>query len=227
MPRYHIASYAVVAKASASSLFGELSRRINEPVVLYVDRNDKEKLYFTIAITSKHWNFSKEYSSEIYKNSGVIFLEELKFDSHSVVLAVKERCDFLQLIDYYNIRIVKPYIMFHGLRKFCIYGDQSNIEKYIDNLLSYYGLKNVAFTAKPLPSCIKDMVHEITKSYALLTLTKRELEVLLKAYETGYILAPRQGGGLKKLSQLLGLSKPSIHITLRKAINKIVKEIIV
>jgi len=71
----------------------------------------------------------------------VVSFEELKFDSHSIILAVKERCEFFQLINDYNIRIVKPYIMFHGLRKFCVYGDRSSVERFIDNLLSYYGPK--------------------------------------------------------------------------------------
>ncbi|MDK6029148.1 hypothetical protein QPL79_07210 [Ignisphaera sp. 4213-co] len=56
MPKYHIASYAIAVKASASSLFGELSRHVNDPVILYVDRDDKEKLYLTIAVISKHWS---------------------------------------------------------------------------------------------------------------------------------------------------------------------------
>jgi len=56
LPKYHIASYAIAVKASASSLFGELSRHVNDPVILYVDRDDKEKLYLTIAVISKHWS---------------------------------------------------------------------------------------------------------------------------------------------------------------------------
>ncbi|WP_350309098.1 helix-turn-helix domain-containing protein [Ignisphaera cupida] len=86
--------------------------------------------------------------------------------------------------------------------------------------------KNIAFIAKSLLNCVKDIVHEIAKSYTLSILTRRELEILLKAYETGYILAPRRSRGLKKLSQLLGLSKLSIYVTLRKAINKIIEEVI-
>ncbi|MEM1804350.1 MAG: hypothetical protein QXR80_07620 [Desulfurococcaceae archaeon] len=41
-----IKSYVVTAKASPESLFASISKRIAEPLVLYVDRDEKSKLYF-------------------------------------------------------------------------------------------------------------------------------------------------------------------------------------
>jgi len=67
------------------------------------------------------------------------------------MIAVKERCEFYELIENYGVTLLSPYIVKGGKRIFCVMGEEEHIEKYIDNLQSYYGKKNI--TAKRIISC--------------------------------------------------------------------------
>ncbi|MEM4769877.1 MAG: helix-turn-helix domain-containing protein [Desulfurococcaceae archaeon] len=223
-----IKSYVVTAKASPESLFASISKRIAEPLVLYVDRDEKSKLYF-VAFHSRV--NQSDALSEAVKNlrgkekSKIIALKEFKNSTSYFALALKDSCEFLELLISYNVKLVVPYTIHRGFRRFCVFGYAADIEKYLDNLRAYYGEKNVYVKNTDLQQCFEQALITASRNILLSELTPRELHVLYKGYATGYIVQPRKSGGLDAFSKAIGASKPAACITLKKAIGKVLRKI--
>lgn len=221
-----IKSYYVEAKASSESMFANISRKISNPLVLYVDRDTRNSLYF-VAVYSpskQQANFSnvvRNFGSK--EKSNIVAIREYTSSSGNLALVLKESCEFLQLLASYNVKLALPYTIHRGIRRFCVYGDPRDLNKYVDNLIAYYGSKNVALREVEIPKCFELSVLQAARDILLSTLTPRELEILWKAFNTGYLHQPKRSGGLETVSRSVGLSKPATSIILRKALRKMLK----
>lgn len=221
-------TYFITTKASSESLFASISRRVVDPLVLYVDRDEKSKLYFVAFFTRTS---QAGLISETLRNtssrekSKIVSLREYKNPLSYFALVLKDSCEFLQLFTSYNVKLVVPYTIQRGFRKFCVFGYSTDVEKYLDNLKAYYGDKNVYVEKTLVSKCFEHALLGASRHMLFSELTTRELQVLYKAYQTGYIVQPRKSGGLDTFSKTIGVSKPAASIILKKAIGKVFKKI--
>lgn len=227
--RLKIKSYYVEARASSESMFANISRQVSNPLILYVDRDNRSSLYFVAAYLPSR---RIENISSVVKDlrgrerSKIITFKEYASPSGNLAVALKESCEFLQLLYSYNVKLTLPYMIHRGIRKFCVYGDSRDIEKYLDNLIAYYGSKNVSSREIDVPKCFELSFLRATKDVLLSSLTPRELEILWKAFYTGYLHQPKRSGGLGAVSSSVGLSKPATSIILRKALRKMLSRLL-
>ncbi|MEM4953412.1 MAG: helix-turn-helix domain-containing protein [Desulfurococcaceae archaeon] len=141
------------------------------------------------------------------------------------MLALKERCEFYEIVEKYNVTLSVPYMVKDGRRIFCVYGDEDDLEKYIDNLKAFYGEKNILVEKTTPIRCIRRYMHDAIRTYIFSQLTDREKEVLLKAYYDGYI-SSRRRIKLDELAKQLNITKPAASLMVRKTIEKIVKRLL-
>jgi hypothetical protein len=158
---------------------------------------------------------------------GVISFKVLSKDPHAgtYIVALKERCEFVELVENYNAHLLMPYSISSGKRTLCMYGEARDLEKCIDNLKAYYGAKNVYAEKVSLTHCVEEQARNIIHAHVLSHLTERERAFLLKAYSTGYI-SWRRRARLSELAENLNVAKPTASLMTRKAIEKIIKRIL-
>lgn len=218
------ASMRVITQASSQSLFTSLSREVKRSLYIYVFPDYKERTYLTLAYTAGHVA-SSELGSK--PRRGVVNFKVLFRDPHAgtYIVALKERCEFVELIENYNVSLLMPYLINNGKRALCIYGETGDLEKCVDNLKAYYGARNVYAEKVPLTRCVEEQARNIIHAYVLSHLTEREREFLLKAYSAGYI-SWRRRARLSELAEDLNVAKPTASLMTRKAIEKVVKRLL-
>jgi predicted DNA binding protein len=118
-----------------------------------------------------------------------------------------------------------PYIISAGSRLFYVIGEDNNVERFIGNMLSYYGSKNVFLKRLQVSEVIHRHVKAITRYFATSPLTKKEFEVLTKAFLEGFF-SERRDVKLSDVAKSLGLSKPATSIMIRKALRKVLGSIL-
>lgn len=215
----------ITTMSSSRSFFVKLSEETQSSIHLYVYRYQREPLYLAIAHVPKAISPEKIKQSYQGEKSKFIKIERYLGLNGAYMLALKERCEFYELLEDYNVSISTPYTIRSGRRTFCIYGLESDLEKYIDNLKAFYGEKSV-LVEKTTPSrCIQQHVKDTVHVYMLSHLTNREKEVLVKAYDSGY-LSSRRRAKLDELAEQLNVSKSTASLMVRKAIEKIVGKLL-
>ncbi|ACL11422.1 Predicted DNA binding protein [Desulfurococcus amylolyticus 1221n] len=221
-----VISVRVSTKGSTNSFFAKISRNIENKLTLYVYKHPNDNIYLTIAYTPSPLDPGKLFRSmSNIEKSKIISIEKQLGKDESIIVALKERCEFYDLIENYNVFLSIPYIIENGRRVFCVFGDQRNIDKYLENLEAYYGKNNITTKKTTLNECIRLNIGGYVTSYILSTLTKREKEILIKAFDLGYI-SHRRKTTLEDLSLEIGLAKPTASIMVRKAVEKLVKKIL-
>lgn len=109
---------------------------------------------------------------------------------------------------------------------YCVYGDAKDVDKYVDNIVARYGRKKVAIRRVDLAICTSYQMKGIVHSYAFTILTDREKQLIIKALERGYI-SSRRRISLEELAESLNIAKPTASLILRKAIEKVLKRLVV
>jgi predicted DNA binding protein len=219
-----IRSYAISIKASTDSVFVKISKKIDSPIILYVDKDDINQTYMVIIHTNlleigTVLNFLQKINMN--EKTKILTVKEYRISRDRYALALKEKCEFYGILEEYNVRLMVPYVIRNGMRKFCIYGDKYNVEKYIENLKNYYGKSYVEIKQMPFPVCVDNVIKLTSKNYLFSQFTPREYQILESAYNMGYVTQPRRAGGLEKFAGVINASKPTASIMLKKAIKKI------
>jgi predicted DNA binding protein len=219
-----LVSYVVKTSSSTGSLFVGMSREVSSPLLLHVNSLGNS-LYLVTVYTHELIPLSviKEFYGRSEK-SRIVSMSRYVSENLSILTVVKERCEFLELAKGYNVVIQSPYIVHRGSRIYCITGYREPVDKYIDNLQSYYGRRNVIVKRGNPARCLEDIVKIAIRNFLFSKLTPRELYILSRAYEEAYISA-RRGVRLSNLAKRLGLSKPTTSIMLRKALGKLLKDL--
>jgi len=214
----------IITQAPSQSIFTSLSKEVKDTLYIYVFPDSKEKTYLTFVYTPSHVSGSKiGYKSR----RGVISVKVLPrgLRAGTYIVALKEKCEFVELIERYDITLSLPYSISNGKRSLCVYGEVENLERCVDNLRAYYGAKNVHAEKIPLIYCLEQQARSIINAYILSYLTEREREFLLKACTVGY-MSQRRRAKLSDLAGNLNVSKPTASLMIRKAIEKIVKRLL-
>jgi len=119
-----------------------------------------------------------------------------------------------------------PYIFNSGSREYIAMGPKEAMETYLSQVSKYYTPENVDFI---YINTAKDLINLLVKNsfMSVLTdkLTSSEMRILKNAFEMGYFEYPRsmrQG----EIGTLFNLSKVTVCIHLRKALKKIMEDVI-
>ena len=202
-----------------------MSEGVGGKAALHVYKQPRSGLYLVAAYFPGTANLAEAFeNANRLERSKILRIEKFVAKEGTLVLALKERCEFYGLIENYGIHILTPYVMDGGCRIFCVYGNSEDLEKYIDNLEAYYGKNCVSVKKMSIFECLRSQMRDNIALFVLSTLTEREREVLLRAYRLGY-LSPRRKTSLRELSLEVGLAKPTTSIMVGKALRKLVQRV--
>lgn len=142
------------------------------------------------------------------------------------MMALKSKCDFIQLAEENKVSILSPYVFDKGIRKYLVLGNTANLSRYRESVSEFYGESNVY--SRPI-SFTEHLSMLLSKRVAFSVisdkLTTNEIEVLKHAFISGYFDYPKQIT-LDALASSLGLSKVTVDIHIRKAVRKILEEML-
>ncbi len=208
------------------SFFGILSRETNSSILLNVSPLPYENKYLVFAYT---YSDIKDYVRKIYMRYKsmeryIKSLRAYRINRGTLIIAVKEACPFIEIALKHNIIVVSPYIFDRGVRKYLVVGTPDNINEYIFHVVERYGRNNTFIERVRNVERLKKFIAIQKFNNILDKLTRRELEVLRKAYELGIFDYPRRID-LDTLSKELKISKVTISILIRKSLKKIIEDI--
>jgi len=156
----------------------------------------------------------------------IIKIKYLKTGRLHVLYGLKSICEFYKLIEENDIQIFTPYVFNSGSREYIAMGPREAMETYLSQVSKYYTPENVNFI---YINTAKDLINLLLKSsfMSVLTdkLTSSEMRILKNAFEMGYFEYPRsmrQGD----IGTFFNLSKVTVCIHLRKALKKIMEDMI-
>ncbi|MET1160812.1 MAG: helix-turn-helix domain-containing protein, partial [Thermoprotei archaeon] len=146
-------------------------------------------------------------------------------NDYTVIYAIKSMCEFYKLIEENKISILSPYLFNKGRREYIVIGSSKAVANYLADLRNYYGEDNVTWQALALEDLVKELVKTSILNLIEEKLTSSEKRTLLIAYKYGYFDYPKNAKQ-EDLGSVLNLSKVTISIHIRKALKKIMNQII-
>ncbi|MEM4789466.1 MAG: helix-turn-helix domain-containing protein [Ignisphaera sp.] len=217
---------AIISTTSSSnSFFVELSRKIDGQINLYVYRHPRDSLYYVLAHIPKPIAYDVIAESVRNYHDNMLKINKHIFPQETFLVAVKQQCEFYELVENYNVVVSIPYLVYKGQRIYCVYGEAGDVEKYIDNVLARYNRKNVVMKKVDPITCITHQMRNTINAYVFSFLTDKEKQLIVKALESGYI-SSRRRVSLEELAESLNIAKPTASLMLRKAIEKILKRLV-
>ena len=216
-------------ESSRNSFFSKLSELASTQINLEVTSIPNTNSYVVFA-----YSYAKDldkYISMLYNNTSSFRrskIRKLKYWQYRglyYIIALKSRCEFFKLAEENNVVILSPYVFNKGRRKYIVLGEKNSIENYLDDVLKYYGSKNVSYRyVDAIEHINKLLLRRSLLGILLDKLTENELKILRLAYQEGYFNYPRKTS-LESIGSALNLSKVTIDVHLRKALKKIVEEL--
>ena len=215
--------------SSRNSFFSKLSELASTQINLEVTSIPNTNSYVVFAYSyakdlNKH--ISKLYNNiSAFRRSKIRKLKYWQYRGLYYIIALKSRCEFFEIAEENNVVILSPYVFDKGKRKYIVLGEKSSIEDYLDDILKYYGSKNVSYRyVDAIEHINKLLLRRSLLGILLDKLTDNELKILRLAYQEGYFNYPRKTS-LESIGSALNLSKVTIDAHLRKALRKIVEEL--
>lgn len=141
---------------------------------------------------------------------------------------MKSTCEFHKLIEDNNVSLLVPHTFYRGIREYNVIGIRENLEKYLKNVKSYYGDDLVEwqrYEDLKTPELIKYMLKNSMLSVLMDKLTEQEINVLKAAYYGGYFNYPKNSRQ-SDIGEQLNISKVTISIHIRKALKKILADLL-
>ncbi len=213
-----------------NSFFSKLSELSSSKILIEVTYIPSISKYLVIAY-SYNRDIGK-YLPLIMQNNYYLTKSKIKRvkyfkngDLH-VIVAIKLQCEFLKIAENNNVAVLSPYIIDKGRRSFTVVGEKKDLEQYMDEVMRYYGEDNVkhnsidSFEALAYNTIERSLLNLIAEK-----LTDMELNVIMLAYKNGYFNYPKDSSQ-ETIGTLLGLSKITVNIHMRKALKKIIEEIV-
>ncbi|MEO3993543.1 MAG: helix-turn-helix domain-containing protein [Desulfurococcaceae archaeon TW002] len=220
----------VEIRKSSRSFFGKLSEYGRTKINLEVIKVSDSPLYLVFGYLPSNdlsGEDLRKYRYLLTKSTN--YIKKLRWWNDgklTYILAYKTKCDFMRVAEENKVSVLSPYIFDKGIRKYVVVGRKENLIKYIEYLMKLYASEHVYYKPINRPEYLCSvLVSRAVPSVITDKLTMSELNVLKSAYDTGFFECPRKTD-LNKLSELLGLSKVTIDIHLRKAVKKIVDEVL-
>lgn len=222
--------YYIRVKNTRNSFFGKVSELTNSKILMYVYKIPSSDHYLVLALS-----YGKDIDKIVkqliindyyLRKRKIIKIKYLKIGRLHVLYGLKSICEFYKLIEENNVQIFTPYVFNSGSREYIAMGPRDVMETYLSQISKYYTSGNVEFT---YINTAKDLVNLLSKNSIMSVLTDKltssEMRILKNAFEMGYFEYPRnmrQG----EIGSLFNLSKVTVCIHLRKALKKIVEDMI-
>ncbi len=215
----------IATLSTSQSFFAKLSRSVKSSAELFV--YPYEQLYLTIGYLPKAISREEIYNVVRHEKNKILEIRVARSltPGGTYIVVLKERCEFYELLETYDVMISIPYRIYDGRRSFCVFGREEKLERYLDNLRSSYGSRNVVYRASRVDECVRGQMNALVKNLLLSQLTEREMQVLTKAYQSGY-LSSRRRADLGELARMLHIAKPTASLTVRKAVEKLVRSLL-
>ncbi len=219
----------ITVNNTRNSFFGELSRRASTHINLEIFRVPDMDQYIVFAY-SYGKNVDK-YALDLVQNNE--FLRRSKIQKIKVwcdsgltyIIAVKKICEFFSLAENNSVTILSPYTFDRGRRIYVALGKNENLRNYIADVKKYYGPKNITYRQIDAVEHLSNLLPKRSlMSIILDKLTDKELNILRIAYREGYFDYPHKTS-LEEISEKTMLSKVTVGIHLRKALRKIMDEL--
>lgn len=212
-----------------NSFFSKLAELSSSKMLLEVMYIPSISMYLVIA-----YSYNRDIAKHIHllmKNSDYLTrskIRKIKYfrdgDLH-IVIAVKSACEFFKIAEDSSVMVLPPYIIDKGRRMFVVVGEKKDIEFYANRIAGYYGEKNVRYSEiDSSERFARAIVERSLLNLVTEKLTDMELSVVNTAYRKGYFNYPKSSSQ-ETIGSLLGLSKITVNIHMRKALRKIVEEI--
>uniref|UniRef100_A0A7C2Z124 DNA-binding protein n=1 Tax=Ignisphaera aggregans TaxID=334771 RepID=A0A7C2Z124_9CREN len=219
-----IQAVMITVTSSPSSIFGRLSRQTGEKINLFVLKHPRESLYYTLVYIPKPIESGIIVDTLRSQQNKLIKISKHVGVYETFIAALKERCEFYELVERYNVVLSVPYIIYRGLRTYCVYGEQRDVDRYLENLSALYSKGDIVTKRVDLARCMDYLMRNVVDIYLLSFLTDKERQILLKAFESGYI-SSRRKVNLGELAETLNIAKPTASLMLRRAVEKVLKRI--
>ena len=213
-----------------NSFFGKVSELSGSRIVMSTYKVPGSDSYYVLALSSDKG--VREYVGEVAKHEKYVKRSKIKELRHHygddmlVIHGVKSRCEFLGLAEDSRVILLMPYIFHRGTREYLVLGRRGSLNKYLDHIERYYGMGHVEWRELSDPEdLVKSILGGSILSIIADRLTEQELRVLRTAYEGGYFNYPKDSRQAD-IGSMLSISKVTISIHLRKALRKIVSDVI-
>ena len=163
-----LVGYEIHVSSVSNSLFAELSRKVSSPLMLFVIRDSQNSLFLTFVFLPE--KPSVDVFNEVFRygreRKKVAKASKALLKSGTSIVVAKERCEFLDLLYSYNVQVLMPYIIYSGSRLFSVIGESSDVERFVGNLMSYYGSRNVSLKRLQASEAIYRHVKTIARCFA-------------------------------------------------------------
>jgi len=223
---------SVKVRSTYRSFFGALSELSGSRIVIYTYRVSPPGYYYVLAMSPdpRVGGYVDRIvrRDRLLRRSKLLRVEHLAVDGVSVIHGLKSVCEFHRLVEDSQVSLLIPYTFNRGVREYSVIGGRENLEKYLASVKSYYGEDLVEYEWRE-----GEEVHELAAravrspilAMLLDKLTEHELRVLRAAYYGGYFEYPKERRQ-SDIGEELSISKVTISIHLRKALKKILSEIL-
>lgn len=222
---YGFKPISIIVNKSWKSLLADLSRHLSSPLYVEVYKYPVSDYYVVLAYTSdanlcKYLKYVKsKYNYKILGESCSVELNSAYF------IALKSKCEFFEILERNHAIVLLPYTFRKGRRIFDVLIYKDFLDSFISDLEKHYGSRNFIYKYMKSVDLARRLYASLSKMEHLLTnLTSNELKILKIAIDKGYFNIPRSIN-LEKLSYEVGLSKVTVEMHLRKALNKIIRSL--
>lgn len=231
-PRNNLIMLNIKIKSSYRSFFGKLSELVSSRIIIFTYRIPDLNYYYVLALSSdprasKYMN-NLIRQDKLLRKSKIIKLNHFLLRDLLVIHGLKSTCEFHKLIEDNNVSLLVPYTFYRGIREYNVIGIREDLEKYLKNVKSYYGDDLVEwqrYEDLKTPELIKYMLKNSMLSVLMDKLTEQEIKVLKAAYYGGYFNYPKNSRQ-SDIGEQLNISKVTISIHIRKALKKILADVL-
>ncbi|GAY25121.1 hypothetical protein ATG_03240 [Desulfurococcaceae archaeon AG1] len=213
-----------------NSFFGMVSELSDSRIIISTYRVLGSDDYYVLALSSE--KDVGVYIDDIVKREKYVRRSKIKrlryhyIDDILVIYGVKSKCEFLGLIEDSGVVLLTPYIFYKGAREYLVLARRNMLHRYLDNVEKYYGIGHVEWRELSDPEdLVKSILGGSILSIIADRLTEQEVRVLKTAYEGGYFNYPKNSRQTD-IGSMLDRSKVTISIHIRKALRKIVSDVI-
>lgn len=223
---------SIRVRSSYSSFFGKLSELSKSRIVIYTYKLTGSGYYYVLALSSNsrigEYVDSIIRQDHILRRSKIVKIEHLSIDGTQIIHGLKSICEFHKLVEDNKVSLLIPYTFNGGVREYSVIGDHEHLKRYLDAIKKYYGddLVEWNWSERLVASELANyMLKNSVLSILMDKLTDQEIKVLRAAYYGGYFNYPkirRQAD----IGEELKISKVTISIHLRKALKKILSDLI-
>jgi predicted DNA binding protein len=227
-----LAMLSIRIRSSFNSFFGRLSELSRSRIVIYTYKIVDPSYYYVLALSSDS-RIGEHVDNiirrdHILRRSKIVRIEYLSLNDTYVIHGLKSICEFYKLVEESGVSLLIPYTFHNGVRSYSVVGSYERLNKYLEAIKKYYGDNIVDWIWNDRLEASELAYYTLRNSVLSILmdkLTEQELKVLKTAYYRGYFNYPKDRRQAD-IGEELNISKVTISIHIRKALRKILSELL-